>query len=267
MISSLVADIAPSQSHISLRRNGVCYYAPELFHLSPTFDHVVPMTISDVLKSKCVLEIYGVPGIKKHMEGFVMVNNYPVQLIRIRGRLLLYNQVSYEGKLPFYVLKLDDYLGDRLSITVKASCTLLGQQLSEGVIIEVTGKVNYLPRYIQIHAKSALVRGAFSQFEIELEWWEMVLRARKFLEVPWSYQAASKESSPGLVKFLLADVIRKKQKRAILLSSGDDDDEDISFVDADDSMIVSSRKGQSNADQSQTPVFINISDDEETPIL
>lgn len=264
MISTLKTDIAPSEPHIALRRNGVCYYAPALLHLSPTFNHIVPMTISDVLLSKSVLEIYGVPGIKMHTEGYIMVKNYPVQLLKVRGRLLLYTQISYPGKPSFYILKLDDYLGYRLSITVKAKCTLFVQELREGVIMEVIGKIKYLPRYIQIDADTAQVKGHFSQFELELEWWKIVFSARKFLEVPWNYQAPDQESTPGLVKFQMADVIKKQQKRKILVSIGEDDEEeDLSlFVDADDCMIGPNWKSSSNENKPQKPVIIDLSEED-----
>lgn len=233
------ADTAPGEPHIALRQNGKCFYSPSLFHLAPTHDHIVPMMISDVLRSKCLLEVYGVTGMKMHFDGYIMVNNYPVQLVKIRGRVLLFSEVHHRNKAPFYYISIEDYLGSLLTIVVKASINLFELVLKENDVIEVVGKVSFQPHRTIIRANTAISKGKF-HFELELDWWETVFSARQYLEKPWKYVALTHSAEPGAVRFAMSDQIKQKQKRDILFDNSDDDgiSTTATFNGATDSFVV-----------------------------
>lgn len=265
------ADTAPGEPHIALRQNGKCFYSPSLFHLAPTHDHIVPMMISDVLRSKCLLEVYGVTGMKLHFDGFIMVNNYPVQLVKIRGRVLLYTELHHRNVEPFYYVTIEDYLGSLLAITVKASMHLFKLALNENDVIEVVGKVSFQPYRTILQAKSVVSKGAY-HFELELEWWEIVFSARLYLKKPWKYVALSHSTEPGAVRFTVTDKMRQKQKRGILIDEAECDEGAATFSGVMDSFAVSKARQDSSQTGSGLPsannslskfTFVIVSDEED----
>lgn len=263
------ADTAPGEPHIALRQNGKCFYSPSLFHLAPTHDHIVPMMISDVLRSKCLLEVYGVTGMKLHFDGYILVNNYPVQLVKIRGRVLLFSELHHRNVDPFYYISIEDYLGLKLTITVKASVKLFKLALNENDLIEVTGKVSFQPHRTIFQAKSIISKGVF-HFELELDWWETVFSARRYLEKPWKYVALSHSAEAGAVRFTMTDQIKQRQKRNILIDDADGDETTGTFMGAMDSFAVrASRRSETVNNLSPAGkaynnfTFVIISDDED----
>lgn len=256
-------DTAPTHPHISLYREGVCYYLPSLFHLAPTHAHIVPMAIRDVLKCKCVLQIYGVDGIRPHTEGIVMVHNYPVQLVKIRGRMLLFTQHSYPNAGPFHLLALEDYLGAHLCITVKALSSIVPKFLPDDACLEVVGKVSFQAHRKQFLAQFMRLVGRFLQFDLELEWWETVFAARKFLDVPWRYtETQQRVSETDSVRYLDQDIVHRKQKRTALSNDYGVASWLFSGLAAEDSHVILSDSLSTQTDDQ--PVYWVVSDDEDS---
>lgn len=275
MNASLKTDTAPGEPHIALRRNNVYFYSTSLFHMAPTHNHIVPLAIFDVLNSKCLLEIYGVTGLKMHSLGFVMINNYPVQHCKIRGRVLLFTEVSYENKDSYFYISMDDYSGIQSTITVRVKCGIVKLVLRENAILEVIGKISFQPNQTQIRASSAEVKGQYSQFELELDWWETVLSTRKFLKIPWRYEppnqvieaelTSNQSTEQVRVRFLAPDLMKRKQKRSILIDDSPCPEiPHLSLIPVTDSFDINQpRLPTINSKRIGQPLYIIVSDDEE----
>ncbi|WPK25285.1 hypothetical protein PUMCH_002596 [Australozyma saopauloensis] len=270
MEHELRADTAPGESHIALRKGGVCYYSPSLFHMAPTHERIVPLTIRDLLKSKCLLEFYGVTGLKKHAEGYIMVGNYPVQLVKIRGTVLLYHMMEYSSRPPFYLISLEDYLGRKLMLTVKANCSLFKLALQEGNALEVVGKLTFYSNATTFLVDHVTSHRSFQTLEAELDWLQTVFAARKFLEKPWKYEAPQLISTIGAPKVLLADQRKSAEKQFILISDEDTDDEEYytshEIAAVDDSLWVeTARKKRGERRNVEDPGVVWVLSDEEEP--
>lgn len=219
----LNTDTVPRQANIVLRQNDVYYYSPGLFHLAPTHEHIVPLTIQDVHNASCVLEIYGVAGMQKHTQGYVMINNYPVQHIKIRGRVLLYTEMNFPYRKPFYFITVEDYLGPNLTVVMKADRDLLKLALSEDQVLEAVGRVSFQSFRTEFLARSVVVKGLCTQFDLECNWWEIVLATRKFLQIPWKYEApAHSANTPSADSILLYEDVSEQRDRSSVLTSVSD---------------------------------------------
>lgn len=172
------------------------FYHPSLFHMAPTYDRIVPLAIADVVRSKNVLQVYGVTGVAEHKQGFVMVNNYPIKELKIAGRLLSYAYNSYDQgmvKSPnnFYMLNIDDCSGDSLLIRVKileSKALFSPHDVREDLLVEVTGTVQYVYEFgKQVKGTSAKIIGVSTDLDVEIAWWSQVLEARRHLLHPWKY--------------------------------------------------------------------------------
>lgn len=287
MTSHLTKDIAPGEPHISWRAKGVSYYTPALFHMAPTHERVVPLTILDLKRSRSMLEIYGVQGLQKHAEGYILVKNFPVRTVRVAGRIV--QCVHKEGYLAsgfpysFYLVYIDDFLGDNLCICARVDGPLMPQTMAahEDLLLEVTGTVSYFKDYSkQLTAKSARILGRFDDLEVELLWWATVLETRKFLQSPWSYEAPTRENGTEPVEgFSRRDFYKRLEKRTILILDSDDDsdsDSPSAYLSADDSFplhqeAILERKEQrsdsSNSDMEIVEIASMDTDLAEIPIL
>lgn len=237
---ALRKDIAPGESHIALRIGSKLFYLPSLFHLAPTHDRIVPLTIRDVKRSKDLLEIYGVQGLEKHSKGYVMVNNYPVKTFRVMGRLVHYMFKEYEcrgfGPNPnnFFLLYLDDSSGDSLLMCVRILRRFVSfspKDLRNDLLIEVVGTAAFVHHYQKrIEGESAYIVGSHTNFETELQWWKTVLETRKLLAHPWVYSpegsGSSHETNIG-PRFSRKDLATRKRKELLVLSSDTDVSSDV----------------------------------------
>lgn len=193
-MSSFRKDIAPGEPHIALRRKGISYYVPSLFHLAPTNQKIVPLLIRDVLRSKNPLEIYGPRGLKINQEGCILIKNHPVKTLRVFGRLMLFTTHNFpgfhgSGDYEYYLLYLDDFLGEKLLICVKVLRDIICLNKLEGhILVEVTGTVaTNRDGAKEIQASEVKVLGSNSDISVELAWWASALATRKFLARPWVY--------------------------------------------------------------------------------
>lgn len=201
---------------------GKMFYLPSLFHMAPTYDRIVPLAIADLVRAKNVLQVYGVQGLEKHNEGYVMVNNYPVKVVRVAGRLLSYSFKSFdEGRMKsnnnFYLLHVDDCSGDNLMMCVKileSRVSFSLRDLHEGCLMEATGSVHYVQDYEkQLLGLSAKIIGESTDLEIEIGWWSQVLETRKHLQIPWRYVHPSNTSESTKVEKFSGDSHNSAEKR------------------------------------------------------
>lgn len=225
-------DIAPEEHHISHRSCGKTFYLPSLFHLAPTTDKTVPLSIRDVIRAKNILEVYGVQGLEKHSQGYIMLNNYPIKSVLITGRLLSYtyknfDQGSYRNPNNFFLFTLDDCSGDSLSICVKvlqADLSYRVSEIREGLILEVTGTVAYIQDYErQIIGKTVEILGNHHHFHIEMDCWSRVLETRQLLMKPWKYTPDEPAKCTGVNRepqFLRRDYDQRMQKTSLNLAPG-----------------------------------------------
>lgn len=228
---ALARDFAPGEDHIAFRAWGKTFYLPSLFHLAPTTGKIIPLAIRDVLRARNLLEVYGVQGLGKHSEGYILVNNYPVKTIKITGRLLSYvyknfDHGNYRNPYNFYLLNLDDCSGDRLSMHVKIlqsdlQCSM--SAIQEGYIFEVTGSLAFAQDYErQLVGVSASVIGHYTDLELEIKCWSRILRSRKELQKPWKYRPTTgfrSSSVPHEPKFSRNDYLRRKGKSELVLET------------------------------------------------
>lgn len=200
------ADSVSEDHHQGFLIRGKMFYHPSLFHMAPTYDRIVPLTIADVVRSKNVLQVYGVTGIAEYNQGYVIVNNYPIKELKIAGRLLSYAYNSYDVgniKSPnnFYLLNLDDCSGDSLLMRVKileSKTTFSLRDLDEDLLVEVTGTVQYVHDFgKQVKGASARIIGSSTDLDVEIAWWSQVLHTRRYLKHPWRYHHPRREGNLG----------------------------------------------------------------------
>ena len=58
----------------------------ELFHQSPTLDKLIPLFINDINSSPNLFQIYY--QIAENLTQIVLINNYPVNKVRIVGKII-----------------------------------------------------------------------------------------------------------------------------------------------------------------------------------
>ena len=79
-------DWGPGENHICLRTSTKNYYVIELFHQSPTLDKLIPLFINDINSSPNLFQIYY--QIAENLTQIVLINNYPVNKVRIVGKII-----------------------------------------------------------------------------------------------------------------------------------------------------------------------------------
>ncbi|EEQ38289.1 hypothetical protein EJF18_30867 [Clavispora lusitaniae] len=186
--------VAPSEMQKIQKLWGKVYYPPSLFHLAPTYNRILPVAIRDILRARNLLEVYGVEGLEQHNQGFILINNYPVRMIQISGRLLWFTYKNFDqgdqrSNYNFLLLFVDDCSGDNSSICIKIqeSCLKVPlAKLKENLLIEVTGTVSHVLDYEkQIVGTDLRILGNHNDFTAEIETWARILKARKLLLHPW----------------------------------------------------------------------------------
>lgn len=181
-------------SHYGTLIGGTMYWSPSLFHMAPTHDRIVPLAISDVVHAKNLMQIYGIQGLDQHKQGYVMVNNYPVKVIKIMGRVMsysfkLFDEGGVKSRNNFYLINLDDCSGEKLLICAKVmerDALFPIRDVREDILIEAVGNVHHLDNYVrQILCLSARIVGRYSDLAVEIKWWSLLLETRKLLQSPW----------------------------------------------------------------------------------
>lgn len=222
-------DFAPGEPHIALRRKGIAYYVPALFHLALTYQQTVPLFISDVLRSTDPFKIYGQHALDVGLECCFLIKNHPLKKFTIMGRLMLFECHELPGRngsanYTFSVLYLDDSLGENLTISVRVDSHLLSAQLLDRCepLVKVTGVLGKFNGQKQMLASDITICGKFTSFDTELAWWTAVLKSRKYLELPWRYippETKIEEKAGPKVVFEHRDIRTRKAKQNILIRS------------------------------------------------
>lgn len=189
-------------SHYGTLIGGTMYWSPSLFHMAPTHDRIVPLAISDVIHAKNLMQIYGIQGLDQHKQGYVMMNNYPVKVIKIMGRVMsysfkLFDEGGVKSRNNFLLINLDDCSGDKLLICAKVmerDAHFPIRDMREDILIEAIGNVHHLDNYMrQFQCLSARIVGRSSDLAVEIKWWSSTLETRKLLQSPWKYMEIEKK--------------------------------------------------------------------------
>ncbi|KAF8000739.1 hypothetical protein HF325_004528 [Metschnikowia pulcherrima] len=248
-MSRLKKDIAPGEPHIALRRKGVTYYVPSLFHMAPTHQKIVPLLIRDVLRSKNPLEIYGAQGLRINQEGYILVKNHPIKTLKICGRVMLFTSHNFPSAYghkdyEFYLLYVDDSLGHKLTICVKVDPShITAKDLEkDGLLVEITGVLApFHDGLKQIQASEIRIVGKKADIEVECEWWAHALKTRKSLQTPWIYipPRTTNVDAPTPV-FQYNDLKIRQQKRQVLRSLADDNSHSFAYPRNEPAQVMDS---------------------------
>lgn len=224
---ALRRDIAPGQNHIALRKWGKTFYSPQLFHLAPTADRIVPLAIRDVLKARTMLEVYGVQGLEEHAKGCVLVNNFPIKTIKVFGRVLSYVFKNYDtnGRTNpnnFYIITIDDCSGDVSHINIKILASCIYELFNENSLVEIVGHVLFFQDYLrQIVGERLGVLSPGPDLAIEIDFWKQILNTRKHLRHPWTYKpvpAPAEQRESGEPKFSKRDYLHRLEKKQLRIA-------------------------------------------------
>ncbi|GMG39553.1 unnamed protein product [Ambrosiozyma monospora] len=104
--NNITTDFAPGQSHIVLKRNGINYYHPNIFHTSKTLRYqsdgkYFPLSIRDLLKVENCKDVYDALG--RHPDSFhiILFDNHPLQKIRIMGKVIGERWQEFENDVGY----------------------------------------------------------------------------------------------------------------------------------------------------------------------
>lgn len=223
-------DFAPGENHIAIRYPNKCYYVPEIFHMAPTDGKVIPLFISDINRSRSILEVYGSKGFEKYMNNFIMINNYPVKKVKITGKVIgeTYKDYSEWGERNpknYVLVAVDDFSSDRMliiEVKVKEALYLsagLVFNRSYGKIVEAVGIVNELSNKRELLVDYISIIGSNDELDLEIESWKEKLEFRNaVLCSPWIYEPPKLDQTPMAYsepKLLRKDFNRKKFKEGL----------------------------------------------------
>lgn len=223
-------DFAPGENHIAIRYPNKCYYVPEIFHMAPTDGKIIPLFISDINRSRSILEVYGSKGFEKYMNNFIMINNYPVKRVKITGKVIGesykdYSEWGERNPKNYVLVALDDFSSDRMliiEVKVKEALYLSAGLVfngSYGKIIEAVGVVNELSNKRELLADYISIIGSNDELDLEIESWKEKLEFRNsILCRPWIYESPKLGQTPMTYsepKLLRKDFNRKKFKEGL----------------------------------------------------
>ena len=223
-------DFAPGENHIAIRYPNKCFYVPEIFHMAPTDGKIIPLFISDINRSRSLLEIYGSKGFEKYVNNFIMINNYPVRKVKITGKVIgeTYKDYSEWGERNpknYVLVTIDDFSSDRMliiEVKVKEALYLsagLVFSRSYGKIVEAVGVVNELSNKRELLSDYIHIIGNNDELDLEIESWKEKLEFRNsILCRPWEYEPPKLDQTPMTYsepKLLRKDFNRKKFKEGL----------------------------------------------------
>ncbi|CCE82421.1 Piso0_002147 [Millerozyma farinosa CBS 7064] len=178
--------VATGGDSSSMRRKQ--YPDPVLFDRASTSGVYVPLFVSDIHRSQSVLDIYGSVGLRRHIENYFMINNFPVRNIKVRGTIVGESYKAVDSHLrdsrDFLVFTIDDYSGTTAStVQVKADaalCVKCRVPLIDlyGTIVEVKGFVREYFGTREVCAQDMRVLGSQDQIHLEIEFWKENLLVR-----------------------------------------------------------------------------------------
>lgn len=218
-------DWGPGENHICLRTSTKNYYVIELFHQSPTLDKLIPLFINDINSSPNLFQIYY--QIAENLTQIVLINNYPVNKVRIVGKIINEKYKSNDNYntstntraksgngqgINDVFLTIDDFVGSSSRIIVNLNQSKFRSQgcklnmSNRGKIVEIEGIINnkyiYYNRYnnynnynndnllqreIDVEKFTVLSHNG-NEFHIEMENWKKTLEFRNLnLLEPWVF--------------------------------------------------------------------------------
>ncbi|CDR37578.1 CYFA0S01e12574g1_1 [Cyberlindnera fabianii] len=227
-------DFAPGVDNVRLRRDGVEFYAPATFHLSPFYTKITPVFACDVINSVSLSDVYGIEALGSMCRDVVLLKNHPVRKIRIMGRITGYSIHSgTERNKGFYLLNIDDSSGSEIICKLLESQMLgfgLGHQGSEGLLVEVMGTLEQYRdvRQLKVEFLEIMESGPKS-IKVEMKFWQEVITVRKVLRTPW-FQSPQIDNSNGEMKVRIETKALKRRLIARNLKLSEDPDDYIPLV-------------------------------------
>lgn len=172
------------------------YYLPEHFPLAPTSLAPVPLLNVDLNDTKNVMSVYGSVGFGRYLEGYVMLNNYPLKEVKICGKLVgeTYKDFDMAGRMNkknYIMVEVDDCSGINLTVLVKVRESLyllLGLKFGEnyGCHLAVCGLVSEYHKRTMVNAHAFEMLSRQTELDLEVDWWNHTLQYRqKVLLEPW----------------------------------------------------------------------------------
>ncbi|TID29907.1 hypothetical protein CANINC_001418 [Pichia inconspicua] len=162
---------SPTDSIVELRHNNIPYYKPSFFHLSWTLTRPVNITVRDVHLCRRVSSIYRHIGTRLDNNGMRLLNNWPLQSIRVVGRITSVHYLDDDNTKC--KITIDDGTAENNTLTVYTEANV-----TFGITIEVIG---IFCRYNAVNAKS--VKRVWLNDQIE--WWSQMLTDRDLLQQHW----------------------------------------------------------------------------------
>jgi protein STN1 len=180
-------DIAPGQNHIALRWDGLVYYVPEVFHLSPTYNNTVKLLINDITTSTSACKVYG-PW-EYYNRGVIFIKNHPIRAINVFGKIV--GEYFRETKShSFITITLDDCSGLFIKVRILQS-TYLAAGLcwgdNYGTIVECSGTIQSRLDHVVILSTSIVVIGKKDDLSVEMQQWSDRLKVKTELATPWEF--------------------------------------------------------------------------------
>lgn len=246
-------DFAPGENHIALRYPNKCFYVPEVFHMAPTDGKIIPLFISDINKSRSILEVYGSKGFDKYINNFIIINNYPIKKVKITGKVIGekfkdYSNLGERNSKNYVRITVDDFSSDKmLTIDVKVQEALylsagLVFNSSYGKIVEMVGVVNDLSSERELLAENISIVGDNDELDVEIISWKEKLEFRKsILSNPWIYEPPKLAYTPMTYtepKLLRKDYERKKSKQNIDIIDVENDNDFRPSIFREDSILL-----------------------------
>ncbi|ABN66466.2 predicted protein [Scheffersomyces stipitis CBS 6054] len=242
-----VIDIAPGQNHIALRRHGVTYYVPEVFHHAPTINVTVPILTKDIENSVKLSSIYG--GGARNIHSTMMIHNYPINRVKIVGRITgsryIEKSDGTDDSRNFTLFTIDDSSSAKQSsINVKVfqkKCVELSLTYDSNwyaKIVEVEGPISYWKRYgYQIDADVVKVVGQPSDIHLELAFWSEALAYRNnMFQYPWVYMPPNHQEATFALpqRFEYCELERRNARKELCVTES----LDLPTFNGEDSMLI-----------------------------
>lgn len=147
-----------------------------------------------------MLEVYGVPGIAHHTQGYVLVNNHPLRTLKVYGRVLSFS-LHCRPRADFYLVTIDDCSADCLSIVVKVPVLKVKTGIKENVYVQVVGIVSFVHHLDrQLSADRFTVMGNAADLSLEIACLKEILAVRDMLACQWRYtpcvESGSRSAAP-----------------------------------------------------------------------
>ncbi|EMG46262.1 hypothetical protein G210_3492 [Candida maltosa Xu316] len=260
---SIKIDWGPGENHICLRTNNREYYVPEVFSQSSTFDTIIPVFISDINASPNLYSIY------KHtselLSKIIMINNYPVNKVRIFGKIIGEKYKELTDRSVVYVT-VDDCSGDGSQVVVRMEdneykmqgCEL--DMMNYGKLVEIEGTLFNKHSSEEPHKKPTrtidmtkfvVLSKDSSSLHLEIELWKERLDFReRVLVEPWVFVPTPQRASRVIeYRFTEDELQRRKRREDLVLSSSSEilETEDVT----EDSLLVHAK--HKSIDQMPTP--------------